>query len=82
MDTFADRARLDAIKVLLKGYAPSVPLAFGQGAAHASGKIRVKGRTEWSLVDKETMPCLMSFRLDDQMAVADDFVFIPHGFLS
>ena len=28
MDTFADRARLDAIKVLLKGYAPSVPLAF------------------------------------------------------
>ena len=28
MDTFADRARLDAIKVILKGYAPSVPLAF------------------------------------------------------
>jgi len=28
MDTFADRARLDALRVLLKSYMPSVPLAF------------------------------------------------------
>jgi len=28
MDTFSDRARLEAVKVLLKGYMPSVPLAF------------------------------------------------------
>ena len=28
MDTFTDRARLDAVKVLLKGYVPTVPLTF------------------------------------------------------
>jgi hypothetical protein len=28
MDTFVDRARLDAVRVLLKAYAPTVPLSF------------------------------------------------------